>query len=34
MEADAAAGLAMQALRLATGERPFYTEAFGSRLPC
>jgi L-fucose isomerase-like protein len=29
MEADLAAGLAMQALRLATGERPFYTETFG-----
>jgi L-fucose isomerase-like protein len=30
MEADVAAGLAMQALRLATGERPFYTEVFGA----
>jgi L-fucose isomerase-like protein len=28
MEADVAAGVAMHALRLATGERPFYTEAF------
>jgi L-fucose isomerase-like protein len=33
MEADAAAGLAMQALRLATGERPFYTEVFGVDYP-
>ncbi len=30
MEADVAAGLAMQALRLYSGERPFYTEAFGA----
>jgi L-fucose isomerase-like protein len=29
MEADIAAGVAMHALRLATGERPFYTETFG-----
>ncbi len=29
MEADVAAGLAMQALRLYSGERPFYTETFG-----
>jgi L-fucose isomerase-like protein len=28
MEADIAAGVAMHALRLATGERPFYTETF------
>jgi L-fucose isomerase-like protein len=28
MEADIAAGVAMYALRLATGERPFYTETF------
>jgi L-fucose isomerase-like protein len=28
MEADVAAGVAMYALRLATGERPFYTETF------
>jgi L-fucose isomerase-like protein len=33
MEADVAAGLAMQALRLATGERPFYTEVFGADYP-
>jgi len=33
MEADVAAGLAMQALRLATGERPFYTETFGVDYP-
>ncbi len=30
MEADVAAGLAMQALRLYSGERPFYTETFGA----
>ncbi len=30
MEADVAAAVAMQALRLATGERPFYTETFGA----
>jgi L-fucose isomerase-like protein len=30
MEADVAAGVAMQALRLASGERPFYTEVFGA----
>jgi len=28
MEADVAAGVAMHALRLATGERPFYSETF------
>ena len=30
MEADVAAAMAMQALRLATGERPFYTETFSA----
>jgi L-fucose isomerase-like protein len=30
MEADVAAAVAMYALRLATGERPFYTETFGA----
>jgi L-fucose isomerase-like protein len=33
MEADVAAGLAMQALRLATGEPPFYAEVFGADYP-
>lgn len=33
MEADVAAAAAMLALRLATGERPFYTETFGADYP-
>jgi L-fucose isomerase-like protein len=33
MEADVAAGLAMQALRLYSGERPFYSEVFGADYP-
>jgi len=33
MEADVAAGLAMQALRMYSGERPFYTETFGADYP-
>jgi L-fucose isomerase-like protein len=33
MEADVAAGLAMQALRLYSGERPFYSETFGVDYP-